>query len=74
MPSGDVHSNVHSLAMVEAAVLSAETVRTVELDAVLEDAYRVALEREARDDVRAVLESWGSAAEGLRVAAPESAS
>ncbi|KHL01045.1 Gfo/Idh/MocA family protein [Sinomonas humi] len=61
-PSGDVHSNVHSLAMVEAAVLSASTGRTVELAAVLEDAYRKALENELRDDVREALRSWGSPA------------
>lgn len=60
-PSGDVHSNVHSLAMVEGAVLSAATGRTVELAAVLEDAYRTALENERRDDVREALRSWGSA-------------
>lgn len=65
-PSGEVHSNVFSLAMVEAAVRSAETLSTVALDAVLEDAYRDALAAERRDDVAAVLESWGSAAEGLR--------
>lgn len=64
-PSGDVHSNVHSLAMVEAAVLSAETSRTVSLTSVLEDAYRSAIANERRDDVRARLASWGSAAEGL---------
>ncbi|WP_334173129.1 Gfo/Idh/MocA family protein [Sinomonas sp.] len=60
-PSGDIHSNVHSLAMVEAAVLSAATGRTVELAVVLEDAYRTALENERREDVREALRSWGSA-------------
>jgi len=64
-PSGDVHSNVFSLAMVEAAVRSAESVSTVALDTVLEDAYRTAIASEQREDVRAVLESWGSAAAGL---------
>jgi len=73
VPSGDVHSNVYSLAMVEAAVLSAENERTVQLDAVLEDAYRVALANETRDDVRAALQSWGSAADGLASVASESA-
>lgn len=64
-PAGDVHSNVYSLAMVEAAVLSAESERTVVLDAVLEQAYAAAIANERRDDVKAVLESWGSAANGL---------
>ena len=60
-PSGDVHTNVHSLAMVEAAVRSAGNGRTVALESVFEDAYRTAVAQEKRDDVRAVLESWGSA-------------
>lgn len=59
-PSGDVHSNVYSLAMVEGAVRSAESRASVSLDAVFEDAYRTALVSERRDDVRAALESWGS--------------
>jgi uncharacterized protein len=59
--------------MVEAAVLSAENERTVQLDAVLEDAYRVALANEKRDDVRAALRSWGSAADGLASVSSESA-
>ncbi|NNC13866.1 Gfo/Idh/MocA family oxidoreductase [Planctomonas sp. JC2975] len=64
-PSGDVHSNVHSLAMVEAAVLSAAEHRTVLLADVLEDAYATALANEARDDVREALAEWGSAAAKL---------
>lgn len=64
-PSGDVHSNVFSLAMVEGAVRSAATGGTVALDDVLEDAYRAAVAGERREDVKAVLESWGSAAAGL---------
>lgn len=61
-PSGDVHSNVYSLAMVEAAVRSAAEVRTVLLADVLEDAYARALADESRADVREALQSWGSAA------------
>jgi predicted dehydrogenase len=64
-PSGEVHSNVLSLAMVEAAVLSAARGERVAIDSVLEDAYADALASEARPDVRAVLASWGSAAAGL---------
>lgn len=64
-PSGEVHTNVYSLAMVEAAVLSAGRRDTVEIAAVMEDAYRLAIDNEHRDDVRAALESWGSAGAGL---------
>ncbi|MGN6127430.1 MAG: gfo/Idh/MocA family oxidoreductase, partial [Humibacter sp.] len=64
-PAGDVHSNVYSLAMVEATVLSAESERTVVLDPLLEQAYAAAIANERRDDINAVLESWGSAANGL---------
>ncbi|GAA4174410.1 Gfo/Idh/MocA family oxidoreductase [Gryllotalpicola koreensis] len=65
-PSGEVRSNVFSLAMVEGAVRSAESLRPVALDAVFEDAYRAAVAGERRPDVQAVLESWGSAAGALR--------
>ncbi|HEY0247053.1 MAG TPA: Gfo/Idh/MocA family oxidoreductase [Gryllotalpicola sp.] len=64
-PSGEVHSNVFSLAMVEGAVRSAESARTVTLEEVLEDAYRTAVAGERHDDVKAALEAWGSAAAGL---------
>jgi predicted dehydrogenase len=64
-PSGDVHSNVHSLAMVEAAVLSAEEQRTVRLEDVLQDAYIASLADERRSDVREALLGWGSAAARL---------
>ncbi|WP_235940747.1 Gfo/Idh/MocA family protein [Paramicrobacterium fandaimingii] len=55
-PSGEIHSNVYSLAMVEAAVRSAETGARVRLAAVLDEAHREALAAERRDDVRADLE------------------
>ncbi|WP_066521325.1 Gfo/Idh/MocA family protein [Curtobacterium ammoniigenes] len=61
VPSGDVHANVFSLAMVEGAVRSAETLRRVSVDEVLDDAYAIALEAERRSDVRAALAAWGSA-------------
>jgi predicted dehydrogenase len=59
-PSGEVHENVMSLAMVEAAVQSAETGRAARLDDVLERAYAQAIREEARADVRSVLEGWPS--------------
>ena len=61
VPSGEVHSNILSLAMVEAAVQSASTGGMVLIDDVIEDAYRVAVESERRADVRSALESWVSA-------------
>ena len=67
VPSGDVHSNVLSLAMVEAAVLSADTGRKVLIDSVLDDAYTQAVAVEKRADVRALLHAWGSARAGLAV-------
>ena len=68
VPSGEVHSNVRSLAMVEAAIRSAEAGVRVEIDAVLHEAYEVAVEAERRDDVRARLSSWGSVSHGLALA------
>lgn len=59
-PSGEVHSNVQSLAMVEAAVRSAETGQRVRIDEVLESAYRAALADERRPDVKAALAAWNS--------------
>ena len=64
-PSGEVHENVMSLAMVEAAVQSAQTGRAARLDDVLERAYERAIRDEARADVRAALESWPSVGEAL---------
>ncbi|WP_245934472.1 Gfo/Idh/MocA family protein [Arthrobacter psychrolactophilus] len=60
VPDGQIHSNVHSLAMVEAAVLSAETGQRVRIDDVLTAAYAQALHNEKNDDVKAVLSGWGS--------------
>jgi predicted dehydrogenase len=64
-PSGEVHENVMSLAMVEAAVQSAETGRAARLDDVLDRAYAQAIREEARADVRGALESWPSVREAL---------
>ena len=57
VPSGEVHSNVLSLAMVEAAVLSAETGQRVSIDTVLRDALATAIADERRPDLKAALES-----------------
>jgi predicted dehydrogenase len=64
-PSGEVHSNVLSLAMVEAAVQSAERGERVVIADMLEAAYAKALETETRADIHSVLVKWGSARAGL---------
>jgi len=64
-PSGEVHENVMSLAMVEAAVQSAQTGRAARLDDVLERAYAQAIREETRADVRSALEGWPSVREAL---------
>ncbi|MFT7766974.1 Gfo/Idh/MocA family protein [Clavibacter tessellarius] len=57
-PHGEVHGNVMSLAMVEAAIESKDADARVAIDDVLERAHATALADERRDDVRARLESW----------------
>lgn len=69
VPSGEVHANVHSLAMVEAAVRSAHERRTVDLHEVFDDAYATAVRTEGREDVREALRRWGSAQGGIAVSA-----
>jgi predicted dehydrogenase len=59
-PDGEVHGNVMSLAMVEAAIESKDQGRRIAIDDVLERAYETAVRSERRDDVRARLESWTS--------------
>jgi predicted dehydrogenase len=60
VPSGDVHSNVLSLAMVESAVLSADTGERILIHDVLETAYQQAIAAEKRPDVLARLRAWES--------------
>ena len=57
-PSGEVHENVMSLAMVEAAVESASTGAVVQLDDLLERARQRALDAEEDGAVREVLSGW----------------
>jgi predicted dehydrogenase len=63
VPSGEVHSNVMSLAMVEGAVRSAQTGQRVVLEDLLDEAYATALEVEERPELRAALASWPSVRE-----------
>ncbi|MWV60657.1 Gfo/Idh/MocA family protein [Rathayibacter sp. VKM Ac-2754] len=65
VPSGEVHANVRSLAMVEAAVRSSETAARVRIEDVLEEGYAEALGLARDERVRAALAAWGSAREGL---------
>jgi len=66
-PSGEVHSNIFSLAMVEGAVESARTGERIAIAELLERSYRAALVEETREEVRETLVGWGSAASGLRI-------
>ncbi|MEU7859850.1 Gfo/Idh/MocA family oxidoreductase [Nonomuraea sp. NPDC049141] len=59
-PSGEVHENVMSLAMVETAVRSATSGRPERLDDVLERAHAQAVQEETRADVRNALAGWTS--------------
>jgi predicted dehydrogenase len=70
VPMGEVHENVLSLAMVEAAVRSAETGQRVLIDDVLAAAHAEALRTETHPDVRDALASWPSVREVLTAARP----
>jgi predicted dehydrogenase len=59
-PSGEAHSNVMSLAMVEGAIQSAQNRRRVVLGDLLDDAYSQALASEQRPELAAALASWPS--------------
>ncbi len=59
-PSGEEHSNVMSLAMVDGAIMSAQTQRRVVLGDLLDDAYQQALASEQRPELAAALASWPS--------------
>ncbi|RKR76174.1 Gfo/Idh/MocA family protein [Frondihabitans australicus] len=69
VPDGEVHGNVMSLAMVEAAIESKESGSRILIDDVLSRAYETALATEKRDDVRAQLESWSSVRGALQAVA-----
>jgi predicted dehydrogenase len=59
-PSGEVHSNVLSLAMVEAAIRSAEEHRRVSIAEILDDAYERVLQEESDPALREALQAWPS--------------
>jgi predicted dehydrogenase len=60
IPSGEAHSNVLSLAMMEASIRSAGEGRRVLIADVLEDAHADAIRTETNPQLVAVLESWSS--------------
>lgn len=64
-PMGRVHQNIMSLAMVEAAILSAATGSRVSVDALLKDSYRQAILAERDPAVLEVLTSWTSVRDAL---------
>jgi predicted dehydrogenase len=65
-PDGEVHGNVMSLVMVEAAIRSTRSGERVLVDDVLEQAHREALAAERDPEVRARLESWTSVRAALQ--------
>ncbi|WP_199516910.1 Gfo/Idh/MocA family protein [Nucisporomicrobium flavum] len=64
-PMGEIHENVPSLAMVEAAIHSSDRGRPVTIGEVLDDAYAQAVTGEQHPDVRAALRGWPSARDRL---------
>lgn len=68
VPSGEIHANVLSLAMVEAAVKSSQTGQKVLISDVLDEAHRQALAVEAVPAAREVLAAWASPLEALEAA------
>ncbi|MBD3943544.1 Gfo/Idh/MocA family oxidoreductase [Microbacterium sp. NEAU-LLC] len=64
-PMGRVHENILSLAMVEAAMLSAREGRRVTIDEILEASLAAALDAERDLEVRDVMAGWGSVRDAL---------
>ncbi len=64
-PTGEVHDNVMTLAMVESAVQSADNGLTVEIAELVDQAQRKALATDLRPDLRAAIEGWGHASAHL---------
>lgn len=63
--SGEIHENILTLAMVEAAVRSADTGARVEIAALLDEAWAEALAGDLDDDHREAMEAWVSASHHL---------
>jgi predicted dehydrogenase len=67
--SGEIHDNILTLAMVEAAVQSAATGDRVEIGRLVDAAWQEALRTDLRADHRAALEGWGSGSAHLALGA-----
>ena len=65
VPDGEVHANVWTQAIVEAAVRSADEDRTVTLAEVLDEALAAARTREDPPEVLAALTRWENGTAGL---------
>jgi predicted dehydrogenase len=63
--SGEIHENILTLAMVEAAVRSAASGERIGIAHLVDEAWRDALATDLARDHRAAMEGWGSAAEHL---------
>jgi predicted dehydrogenase len=66
---GEVHDNVFTLAMVEAAVQSTATGERVEIGRLVDAAWQEALHTDLAAEIRAAMEGWGSASEHLGIRA-----
>ena len=64
-PMCEIHENVLSFAMVEAAVAAVERGERVEIDELLEQARVEAIAAEADEQAREIMRSWGSVREAL---------
>ena len=63
--SGEIHDNIFTLVMVEAAVRSASTGERVEIGPLIDASWHEALREDLAADHRATLEAWGSASSHL---------
>lgn len=59
-PMGEIHENLLSFAMVEAAVASVDRGERVEIDDLLEQARAEAVAAEASPEAREIMQAWGS--------------
>lgn len=72
-PDGEVHGNVMSLTMVDAAIASARSGRRIVIDEVLEQAHATAIAHEQDPAIRERLTSWGSVRGALAAGSTDAA-
>jgi predicted dehydrogenase len=68
-PMCEIHENLLSFAMVEAAVAAVESGGRIEIDELLEQARLEAIAAEADEDAREIMRSWSSVREALAAGA-----